>query len=412
MAQPINEFREETFKCIRCGLCQTVCPIYAETGVEPSVARGKVRLIRELIDGNVTVTPRFKEIMGLCLNCGACVANCPPIVHTDKLVLAAREHIAAKDGLPLPVRGALQNFLPSNTMQGMAAKMGYLYRVTGLQKFLRSTGAIKAVSATMAQQESLMPEFAAQSFRSVLSGLPRKKDGKIRVAYFLSCMTNMVNPDLGRAVIDVLERHDCEVAIPPEVQCCGTPHLAYGDTETARKLAANNVKLLMATGAEYILTDCATCGGILKEYGELLPEAAEFSKKVRDVSEFLVDIVGVKPGGKQVNETVTYHDPCHLVRGQGVKAQPRAVLQAVPGLAFKEMAESDRCCGGAGSFGMTHYDLSQKILDRKLDNALGTGAGVIATGCPACKMQISAGIARRNLALKVCHPVELLAKTY
>ncbi|SMC62599.1 (Fe-S)-binding protein [Sporomusa malonica] len=412
MTHSISDFQEESFKCIRCGLCQMVCPIYAELGSEPAVARGKVRLVKELIDGNITVSPRFKEIMDLCLNCKACVANCPPAVHTDKLVLAARAHIADKVGLPFPVKAALQNFLPNNDMQGFAAKMAYFYQISGMQKLVRTSGILKAVSTDMAHQESLMPNFAPQTFRSILFQRSQKKGGKIRVAYFISCMTNMVNPALGKAVIDVLERHGCEVVIPTDVQCCGTPHLAYGDREMAKKLVAHNVKLLMETGAEVIVTDCATCGGVLKEYGELLPEATDFAKKVRDVSEFLVDTIGVKAGNKPTEAIVTYHDSCHLNRGQGVKAQPREILKAIPGLVFKEMSESDRCCGSAGSFGMTHYELSQRILDRKLNNAATVNAAIIATGCPACRMQINHGIARRNLPMTVEHPIELLAKTF
>ena len=175
MTQSINDFQEESFKCIRCGLCQMVCPIYAELGSEPAVARGKVRLVKELIDGNLTVSPRFKEIMDLCLNCKACVANCPPLVHTDKLVLAARAHIADTLGLPLPTKAALRGFLPSSAMQGFVAKMGYFYQASGMQGLLRQSGVIKAISTDMAKQESLMPVFASQSFRSQLSGMPQKK---------------------------------------------------------------------------------------------------------------------------------------------------------------------------------------------------------------------------------------------
>ncbi|WP_371380960.1 (Fe-S)-binding protein [Sporomusa aerivorans] len=411
MTLSIRDFQEESFKCIRCGLCQMVCPIYAELGAEPAVARGKVRLVKELIDGQVTVSSRLKEIMDLCLNCKACVANCPPMVQTDKLVLAARAHIAEQAGLPFPVKAALHNFLPSNGMQSFAAQMAYFYQSSGLQKLVRASGVLGTVSADMAKQEGLMPQFAPRTFRNILSQLPRKKGGKIRVAYFLSCMTNMVNPDLGKAVIDVLERHGCEVIIPPAVQCCGTPHLAYGDIEMAKTLAAHNVNALMETGAEAVIVDCATCGGALKEYGELLPETADFSSKVRDISEFLVD-VGIKAGNKPIEAIVTYHDSCHLSRGQGVRTQPREILKAIPGIVFKEMPEADRCCGGAGSFGMKHYELSQRILDHKLNNAESVNAAIIAAGCPACRMQISHGIERRKLPMTVEHPIQLLANTF
>ncbi len=408
----LKEMREEAQKCLRCGLCQVVCPLYNALGSEPAVARAKVRLARELADGNLKVTPRMKKIMSLCLNCKACVANCPSQVHTDQLVLAARARIKDEDGLPFMLGAALKQFLPSSNMQGAAAKASYLYQQLGLQKAMRATGLIKAVSGDLANMEGLMPQFAPRTFRAELENMKLKRGGKIKVAYFLSCMTNMVNTGLGKAVIDVLERHDCDVYIPADVQCCGTPQLAYGDVETAEALAKNNAKLLAETGADYIVTDCGTCGDMLRKYEELVPEAASFGKKVLDISEFLVDKLGVKPGDKPVNAVVTYHDSCHLNRGQKVNSQPRAILKAIPGLTFKEMAEADRCCGGAGSFALTNYDLSMKVLDRKMNNIKAVNPDMLAAGCPACKMQLEHGLERHNMKIPVVHPVELLARTY
>lgn len=408
----LKEMREESEKCLRCGLCQVVCPIYNVLGSEPAVARAKVRLARELAGGNLKVTPRMKKIMSLCLNCKACVANCPSQVHTDKLVLAARAQIKDEDGLPFLLGAALKQFLPSNNLQGVAAKASYLYQNLGLQQAMRGCGLIKAVSADLANMEAVMPKFAPRTFRAELENMKLKRGGKIKVAYFLSCMTNMVNTDLGKAVVDVLERHGCDVYIPPEVQCCGTPQLAYGDVETATELARNNVRLLMATGADYILTDCGTCGDMLRNYEDLVPEAAGFAAKVMDISEFLIDKLGVKPGDKPVEAVVTYHDSCHLNRGQKVNSQPRAILKAIPGLTLKEMAEADRCCGGAGSFAMTNYELSMSILDRKMKNIKAVNPDMVAAGCPACKMQLEHGLERHNMKVPVVHPIELLAKTY
>ena len=386
--------------------------LYNALGSEPAVARAKVRLARELADGNLKVTPRMKKIMSLCLNCKACVANCPSQVQTDKLVLAARAEIKDKDGLPFMLSAALKQFLPSNNLQGAAAKASYLYQQLGVQKAMRGLGLIKAVSPDLAKMESVMPEFAPRTFRAELENMKLKRGGKIKVAYFLSCMTNMVNTELGKAVVDVLERHGCDVYIPTDVQCCGTPQLAYGDVETAETLAKNNARLLAETGADYIVTDCGTCGDMLRNYEELVPEAAGFGKKVLDISEFLVDVVGVKPGDKPVNAVVTYHDSCHLNRGQKVNRQPRAILKAIPGLTLKEMPEADRCCGGAGSFALTNYDLSMQVLDRKMNNVKAVNPDMLAAGCPACKMQLEHGVARHDLKIPVVHPIELLAKTY
>ena len=413
MSRSIDEYAEETQRCIRCGLCQTVCPVYAETKEEQSVARGKLRLAQALLKGDVKVTPRMKQIMSLCLSCGACVSNCPATVNTDKVVLATRAYATEKEGLPLPMDFVLRKLLPSPSLQALAVKLGHLYQSIGVQTLLRKSGAIKAVSEDMANKEGFMPEFSGQTFRGMLAGLPQKKGGKYKVAYFLSCVTNMINPDLGKAVIRVLEKHDCEVLIPTEVQCCGMAHIGYGDLDTARELAKNNMKWLLETGADFIVTDCATCGSTLKEYKDLVPGSEAFSAKVFDISEFLVDKAGLKVGDKPVAGVVTYHDSCHLNRGQKVNAAPRAILKAIPGLTFREMPEADRCCGGAGTFNMRHYDVSMKILDRKIMNVKSVEPSIVAVGCPGCSMQIAYGLERNGLThVEVAHPVELLDRSF
>jgi len=412
MSHSIDEYKEETLRCLRCGLCHAVCPVYSETHEEQSVARGKLRLARALLEGDVEVTPRMKQIMSLCLSCGACVSNCPSVIKTDKVVLAARAYATEKDGLPLPMNLVLRKLLPSPSLQALAVKMGHLYQSTGVQKLLRKSGAIQAVSEEMAAKEGIMPEFGDTTFRNMLAEIPRKRGGKYKVAYFLSCVTNMINPDLGKAVIRVLEKHDCEVLIPTEVQCCGMAHIGYGDLETARKLAANNMKYLLATKADFIITDCATCGATLKEYKELVPGSGEFSAKVFDISEFLVDKVGLQVGEKQIEGIVTYHDSCHLNRAQKVNSAPRKILKSIPGLTFREMPEADRCCGGAGTFNMRHYDVSMKILDRKIKNVKSVKPTIVAVGCPGCNMQLAYGLEKNGLDIPVTHPVELLDQTY
>lgn len=407
----LNAYRDESRKCIRCGLCQAVCPIYAEIYAEPSVARGKVRLVRELVDGNLEVTPRLREIMDLCLDCKACVANCPASVHTNDLVLATRSYIAAKTGLPPSIKGMLQG-LANNSLQELGRMLIHFYQSSGTQKIVRKSGIAKAISSDIANKESLLPNMSSPGFRSIAPALAGRKKGGMKVAYFVSCMTHMTGTELGKKLVKVLEEHDCEVLIPTDVNCCGAPHLAYGDSATAAALAAKSIAALEASGAEAIVTDCATCGSTLKKYGEIVPNAEGFSKKVYDISEFLANVTGIK-AGPRVNETiVTYHDPCHLNRGQGAGMAAREIIKAIPGLQFKEMPEADRCCGGAGSFGMNHYDLSMRILDRKVSNIKSVNPQLVLTGCPACKMQLQHGLHRNALEVPVCHPIELLADTY
>ena len=411
MDKTMDSHREDAFKCMRCGLCQTVCPIYAQLYTESSVARGKVRLIRELIDGKVDVTPRLKEIMDLCLDCKACVANCPAMVPANELIFAARAHITSQEGLPLPMKGVLQG-LSNNSLQEFGRMLMHFYQSSGAQKILRSSGVVKAISDDLAHKESMIPTMASTGFRSIASSQASRKKGGMKVAYFVSCMTHLTGTELGKKVVTVLEQHGCEVIIPIDVRCCGTPHLAYGDVEGAASLAVHNMAILNACGAEAIVTDCATCGSALKKYGKLTPGSDNFAKKVYDISEFLVKVTGIKPGTIKNEIVVTYHDPCHLNRGQGEGGAARAVIRSVPGLTLKEMPEADRCCGGAGSFGINHYDLSMGILDRKIGNIERVNPQLILTSCPACKMQLQHGLQRSSLDIAVKHPIELLADTY
>ena len=182
--------------------------------------------------------------------------------------------------------------------------------------------------------------------------------------------------------------------------------------------ARHNIALFEQAQVEVIVTDCATCGSTLKDYGQLLADDPEwaaranaFSKKVRDVSEFLMSIPLEKPQGR-VEARVTYHDPCHLRRGQGVWKEPRALLKMIDGIEFIEMPEADWCCGSAGSQLITHYETSLKVLARKMDNLTATQAQYIASGCPGCQMQLNVGIRKRGLNVQVVHPIELLDRAY
>ena len=220
-----------------------------------------------------------------------------------------------------------------------------------------------------------------------------------------------------KATIEVLAENGNEVQTPRDVKCCGMPMVGYGYKEEARDLARHNIDLLMQLDVDAIVTDCATCGSALKEYAEWLeddPEyaehAKEFSAKVRDISEYLVEI-GIRPPASKLDVRVTYHDPCHLCRAQGVREQPRKMLEAA-GVDFVEMNESDTCCGSAGTQLVTHYETSVGILERKMDNVAETEAEIIAAGCPGCQMQLGLGVKRRGLNMSVVHPSQLLAMAY
>jgi glycolate oxidase iron-sulfur subunit len=216
----------------------------------------------------------------------------------------------------------------------------------------------------------------------------------------------------------VLARNGCTVITPKEIECCGMPARGYGRLDLVEKQARHNIAVFERYNVDKIITDCATCGSTLKEYGALLagdPEwaarAEAFRLKVRDISEFLSEIPLVKPAGR-IEATVTYHDPCHLRRGQQVWKEPRKILSLIDGLKFVELPEADWCCGSAGSQLITHYDTSWKVLGRKLDNVTKTEAQILASGCPGCQMQLNTGLQRRGIPMRVVHPVTLLDEAY
>jgi glycolate oxidase iron-sulfur subunit len=220
-----------------------------------------------------------------------------------------------------------------------------------------------------------------------------------------------------RATVDVLAENGCDVVIPTNVKCCGMPMVGYGFKDEAREMARQNIDLLLGLDVDAIVTDCATCGSSLKEYAHWLagdPDYAErakqFAARVQDISEFLVEI-GIRPPGAKVSARVTYHDPCHLVRAQGIREQPREMLRAA-GVELVEMEGADTCCGSAGTQLITHYGTSVGVLERKMDNVVETEADVVASGCPGCQMQLSLGVKRRGLRTAVVHPSQLLAQAY
>jgi glycolate oxidase iron-sulfur subunit len=237
------------------------------------------------------------------------------------------------------------------------------------------------------------------------------------VAYFLGCVQGVMMAEGSKATVEVLAENGCDVVVPSQVKCCGMPMVGYGFKDEARAMARYNIDLLMGLNVDAIVTDCATCGSSLKEYPHWLaddPEyaqrAQEFAAKVRDISEFLVEI-GIRPPSGKVQARVTYHDPCHLCRAQDVREQPREMLRAA-GVEFVEMEGADTCCGSAGTQLITHYHTSVGVLDTKMDNVAETGAEIIASGCPGCQMQLTVGVKRRGLEAQVLHPSQILAQAY
>ena len=404
--------------CIRCGLCLAVCPTYRLHLCETASPRGRVALARKGLEGELELSRNLIGQMYACFNCLACSDLCPVGIHPADLAVEMRsleEQHHPKQWKRLLFGG----LTPHPRRLERTTWPLRVYEHSGFRSLVYQLGLRRWLPAQLRDMEAMLPHLPRRPLRRSLPEISAADgDPRLRVGFFLGCAQNLMFAQESAATVRVLNRNGCTVITPKETACCGMPALAYGRADAVREQARRNIELFERAGVEYIVTDCATCGSTLKDYGRLLAgdagweeRAHGFSSKVRDISEFLMDISPQKPAGR-IDARVTYHDPCHLRRGQGVWIQPRDLLRMIDGLEVVEMQEADWCCGSAGSQLITHYETSYRTLKKKMDNIVTTAADLIATGCPGCRMQLNVGVRRQQLQMQVVHPVALLDMAY
>lgn len=411
---------EQYLFCIRCGLCLAVCPTYRANLKETESPRGRVMLARKLLEGELELTPNFKDQMQKCMACLACNAICPVGIKPADLALEMR--YVAEQLEPSGWKERLfRGLLPHPRRLEWATLPLRLYQRLGLRWLANTLRITRLLPSQLRDLERQLPQLSARPLRGRIPAVtPAAGERKRRVGFFLGCAQNLLFAEESAACVRVMARNGCEVVTPKDVQCCGMPAMGYGRQDIMREMARHNAAVFEKLDVDVIVTDCATCGSTLKEYAHFLAQdsawaerARAFSAKVRDVSEFLAAIPLQKPPGR-IEAQVTYHDPCHLVRGQQVSAQPRQLLEMIDGLELVEMEEADWCCGSAGSQLITHYGDSLAILERKIEHVMATGADYVASGCPGCQMQLTVGLKRRGggTRMQVVHPVLLLDRAY
>jgi glycolate oxidase iron-sulfur subunit len=415
VTKKLQDVEQEILRCSRCGKCRSVCPVFAESLVESQVARGKIALAEAALDERLDVSRVLSDRMTLCLNCKSCVANCPAEVRADEIVLAARDHLHEKGKNPFLKHAFIDNVWTKGRVFAR-----FVQTASQLQPFLfkreRGGGGVARIPLLGVDPRRRVPLFESSSLLSRVPEviLPEGKS-RMRVALFVGCATNWVYPGIGESVIKVLRDSGVEIVIPGGQECCGVPMLNAGDFEAARRQMEKNRAAFAKHGYDAVVTACASCGLALKKEMEEILEAGEYFQGVRvyDFSEFLSDQSGLSDGSdpsdsSDVPVRVTYHDPCHLSRGQGIVDEPREILRSIPGIELVEMPEADRCCGGGGLFSLSHYDVAQKIGARKAEAIAETGASVVATSCPACMIQLTDALARAGQDVRVVHVAELL----
>jgi glycolate oxidase iron-sulfur subunit len=422
LARMLMELDDQMATCMKCGMCQAVCPVFAETLREADVTRGKIALLENLAHEIVKDPKGVQEKLNKCLLCGSCAAGCPSGVKIMDIFLNARMIINGYMGLSPAKRFVLHSMLAKpklfNALMGMAGKFQGL--VTRPANAAMGTSCAPVFSSMIGDRH--FTPLAKTSLHSAV-GTVNTAAGQsgIKVAFFPGCMADKMYTQVGHAALKVFAHHGVGVYLPDAQACCGIPSLASGDKESYEALVRYNADILSRENYDYLVTPCGTCTETIRNIWPLLMDGypddlkeriRSISGRTMDINAFLVDVIGVKAVESASDaHTVTIHDSCHLKKSLGVSAQLRTLVRANPHYKVVEMNEADRCCGCGGSFTLYHYDLSKRIGRRKRDNIAASGAEMVATGCPACMMQIYDMLSQAGDRNPVKHPIEIYAET-
>jgi len=398
----------EALRCIRCGACANVCPIYRLLGGHTygHVYIGAIGLILTYFYHG---RQNANAIVRNCINCQSCKAVCPAGIDLPHLVKKVHQAVLSYQQ-ERPAKNKLLSILLKNRkLFHFLLRRAYL-----MQKPIAEDGFIRHLPMFFFKEHDFrsLPAITKTPFRDQWKSLRREiENPKYRVALFGGCAMDFVYPEHGKALIKLLEKHQVQVEYPMEQTCCGLPAMMATEEETAKDVAIQNIKAM--GDYDYIITLCASCGSHLKEnYPKLLPRTAElkaFTDKVIDFSSFMMNVLNVSADEFQKHpEKVAYHSPCHLCRGLKVVDEPRKLI-SIAGYEYLPSTDEDVCCGFGGSYSVDFPEISKEILAKKLENVEKTGADILVTDCPGCVMQLKGGVDKRGGKVVVKHIAEILS---
>ena len=411
---------EKSLACIHCGLCLSSCPTYLETGDENNSPRGRIYLMRALEEGRLPVGPTTVRPIDLCLGCRACEATCPSGVQYGQLLEQTRDHIESHYR-----RSLFQRFLRRIAIEKIFPFPTRLKFALGPAKLVKFLRAERLLPKFLREAISLIPDHAnGAALPEVSPALTDVTRG--RVGFVNGCVMSVMFGETNVSSVKLLNRSGYEVVTPKNQVCCGALYAHSGKLDQARESAKRNIEVFEQFDVAKIIINAAGCGSTLKEYHHLLEHdpawksrAVAFSKKVVDLTEFLVGIDFGVPGPERRGASlgpdqpspspVTYHDACHLAHAQRITKAPRELARAAAGSDFVELAESDVCCGSAGSYNLTEPEMAERLQKRKTEKILQSGAKLVVTTNPGCILQIRAGLRKAGAAhVQVLHIADYL----
>ncbi len=420
-ANPAASIGFELFlDCVHCGLCTSACPTYTELGDENDGPRGRIYLMRQIAEGRMELDESMRRHLDRCLDCRACETACPSGVHYGRLIEPFRLAVEESD------KGLAKRFdwfrelvlfrlFPyANRIRLAMAPVRWAQR-WGLYGLAERLGLFRLIPGRLGQMITLVgpPVDPGKKLPSFLPAVGRRR---ARVAFFVGCVAEAMFRHTHWATLRVLQENGCDILIPQGQGCCGAIHYHAGSSEGARRLADANVAAFELDGIDAIIVNHAGCGAMLKEYGihwhdERQSARARFAAKVRDINEFL-DQLGLIPPTGRIEAVATYHDACHLAHAQKVRDAPRRILGQIPGLELRELPETELCCGSAGTYNLNQPEMAQRLIRRKLDNVLRTGATIVLASNAGCLLQIGREVRQQRRPLTVMHPMDLLDLSY
>lgn len=416
--------QDQLLNCMRCGMCLPTCPTFQLTGRERSSPRGRIALMRAVDEGRLELdSATFAQEMSDCLGCMACVSACPAGVQYGDLLEAARDQLQRRRRETLsPWRRAFEDaafrVFERPALLRLLARGLYFYQRSGLALALEKTGILRRLPFHLGELHGLMPTLPARFSSQVIpSELAPEGIPKATIGLPTGCVMDVMLAKENIATAQVLQRNGCRVLTPSGQGCCGALHAHSGRLDEARVLAKAMIDRFEGLGVDAVAINSAGCGNCMKGYGHLLHDdpayaakAAEFSAKVKDVHEVLSH-VDFSPPSEPLAGSITYHDACHLAHGQAVRSEPRQVCRTVAE-SYRELPCSDRCCGSAGTYNITHFETSMELLEQKIDEIASTGAELVGVANPGCLLQIQYGLKKRGSSVRAEHPVVLLEEAY
>ncbi len=427
LAKILMKLDDKLAACMRCGLCQAVCPVFGVTYREADVTRGKLALLDNLAHKLIEDVDAVEEKLSRCLLCGSCQANCPSGVSILEIFMEARQVLVEYRGLSPIKKLVFRELLARPKLFSALVRTAAPFQGVFMRQRGAKTYALPLFSKLIGSRH--IAKLPGKTLLAKHGSLNTQGSSEIKVLFFPGCMADKYYTQLGEACLKVLKHHGVGVVMPAGLTCCGIPALASGDRKgfvlETRKNLAVIARELIGGGINYVVTPCGSCTATLKEWWPQFREdfspdeqktISSVADRVMDINAFLVDVLHVdkQPLGqrhKDMTTRVTFHDSCHLKKSLGVSEQPRKLIRMNPDYELVEMAEADRCCGCGGSFTLFHYDLSKEIGQRKRDNIVRSGAATVATGCPACMMQLSDILSQNKDEVQVKHPIEIYAET-